>query len=90
MRKLNRDYPLSDTPDPGDRRPLTKKEYKEEKKQARWRNNIEESREGTLVDKRIDRAARIGSAVGEAISTATGITALADAIKPSGRRRRND
>jgi len=39
MAKMKRkDIPLAETPDPGDRKPLTKKEYKEEKKQARWQS----------------------------------------------------
>ena len=93
--KIRPDIPLAPTPNfkqeddrLGTKRTLTKKEYKEEKKQARWKSNIEASRAGTLVDKRIDRAAKISSAIGEAISTATGVTALAGAIRSNKRRNR--
>jgi hypothetical protein len=81
MKNKRKDIPLAPTPDPGNRKTLTKKEYKEQKKQARWQSNIDQAREGTLADRRIERAAKIGSAVGDAIATATGVGAIANAIK---------
>lgn len=84
----NRDRPLADSPDPGERKPyLTKKDYKEEKRQARWQHNIEAAREGRLADERIDRASKVVRAVGDAAGTVTGVAAVANALKKGGNSR---
>ena len=84
-KKVSRDKPLADSPDPGERKPyLTRKDYKEEKRQARWQHNIEAAREGRLADERIDRAGKVIRAVGDAASTVTGAAAVANVLKKGG------
>lgn len=78
MSKSTRDYPLAETPDPGERKPyMSKKEYKSEMKQAKREHNIEAAKKGTLASERAQKVKDVVDIVGSVARTAS------DVVKPS-------
>lgn len=61
----SRDYPL-----PSSDSLLSRKDYKQMKRQARWQHNIEAAKQGTLANERIGRVKEVTGAVSQAIGTA--------------------
>jgi hypothetical protein len=81
-KNTGRDYPLSPTPAfraSSDTTPsggMTRKEYREEMKQARFNHNIDAARKGTLASERIGKVKAITSIVGDVIGTAANAKSL--------------
>lgn len=77
-----RDYPLSPTPAfraSSDTTPsggLTRKEYKEQLKQARYSHNINAANKGTLTTERIGKVKAITSIISDVIGTAASAKSL--------------
>jgi hypothetical protein len=66
-----RDYPLSETPDPGERKPyMTKKQYKAELKEAKRQHNIQAAKSGTLAKERSQKVKDIAGAIGSVVGAA--------------------
>lgn len=81
MKKLSgRDYPLSPTPEPttdtSANKPMSRKEYKNLKRQAKWEHNIEAARAGTLGSERMKKVKNIAETVGTVIGTAASAKTL--------------
>jgi hypothetical protein len=82
----SRDYPLAESPDPGERKPyMTKKQYRAELKQAKREHNIEAAAKGTLGKERAQKAREIAGAIGEVVNTATNVQRLTRGGRGGGR-----
>jgi hypothetical protein len=83
-KKTNRDYPLATTPEikiASDSTPqaphyFTRKEYKQQLKQAKREHNIDAASKGTLGTERIAKIKGITSVVGDVIGTAASAKSL--------------
>jgi hypothetical protein len=83
-KKMNRDYPLSESPDPGERKPYyTRKEFRSEMQQAKREHKIQAAREGTLADERMKRAKDIVGLATDVISTAASAKSLGSSKRKS-------
>jgi len=81
-KKTGRDYPLSPTPAfraSSDTTPsggMTRKEYREQLRQAKFNHNIDAAKKGTLATERINKVKAITSVVGDVINTAANAKSL--------------
>jgi hypothetical protein len=89
-KSTGRDYPLSPTPafkpvgsDTTSNGGMTRKEYREEMRQAKYKHNIDAANKGTLASERIGKVKDVIGVVKDAVSTAASAKSLLTSSSPS-------
>lgn len=72
-----KDTPLAETPEPT----MTRKEYKQKLKSAKWEHNIEAAKKGTLAEERVKKAEGVIGVVGKAVGTIADAATTATGVK---------
>jgi hypothetical protein len=71
-----KDIPLGDTPEI-----MSRKEYKQKMKSAKWEHNIDAAKKGTLSAERIKKAEGVIGVVGKAVETVADAATTATGLK---------